>query len=188
MVLTGGCDRISGDMARLFLILLFLLLVACNAAEISRLQKENQALRRELDRRKALADLDTQAKCAAAAKQFFREEYTFDKDTMSLDERNHYNNKIGHCLVSIEWHFKDKFSKNGSWFNMIKVVDAYQRDEFGNFLEYTEIITQPPYEPLKRLRECTVDSTRCKSIEEFNSLLSRLWVDADTESSKSSKE
>ena len=89
---------------------------------------------------------------------------------MLLDQHNHYSKALGKCFVMIEWHYNDVISKTGSWNNIIKLYDVYQRDEYGDFFEYTDTSFQPQLKSEKTVYTCRVYGSDCKSIEEFNQL------------------
>lgn len=143
---------------------------ACNQDRLARLEKENKELHAEFEKQKQLVDLDTQAKCARAAKQYFREEFQPDSSTILLDHHSHYNKSLGKCFVLIEWHYREEVSKTGSWYNIMKLADAYERDEYGRFSLYTEITFDPTLKSEERIYECEVAGTKCDSIEQFNKL------------------
>jgi hypothetical protein len=169
--------KISGEMASLRLALagLMLLGTGCNQDKIARLEKENKAMRAELEQQKQLVDLDTQAKCANAAKQFQRDEFPADATTILLDQHNHFNKMMGKCFVLIEWHYS--IGRSGSWQNVIKLFDVFQRDEYGDLSEITSVSFAPNYTTDKRLYSCVVYGSKCKSIEEFNQLTARFMND-----------
>jgi hypothetical protein len=147
----------------------------CNQDQIARLEKENKAMHAELEREKQLVDLDTQAKCANAAKQFVREEFPTDATTILLEQHNHFNQVLGKCFVIVEWHYN--IGRGGSWQNVIKLFDVFQRDEYGDFSENTSVSFAPSYTTNKRIYRCTVDGSKCESIEGFNQLAARFMSD-----------
>jgi len=148
----------------------------CDQDEVARLQRENKELAAKLDSQSKLVDLDTQAKCSAAAKQYLREEYQYDNTTILLDQHNHYNRTLGKCFVMVEWHYREKASKTGDWYNVIQLHDVYQGDEYGDFGLFTMILP-PDYKTDERVYTCRVNGKDCKSIEEFSSLTQHFMTD-----------
>jgi glucose-6-phosphate 1-dehydrogenase len=143
----------------------------CNQDKTAQLEKENKEMRAQLEQPKQLVDLDTQAKCATAAKEFFKEEFSFDQDTITLHQHNHYNKLLGKCFVLVEWHYRDRYSKTGSWYNVIKLHDVYQHDEYGGLSEYTEgSLTS---DSVKKIYACRVSGSDCTSITQFNERASK---------------
>jgi hypothetical protein len=166
--------KIHGIMVvlRLFLVVTAILATACDQDKVAQLEKANKDLRTELDKQKQIIDLDTQGKCANAAKQYFQEEFSADSSTILLDHHSHYNKPLGKCFVMVEWHYTDKYSKTGSWYNLIKLVDAYQRDEYGTFSLYTDISIGPKFSSEERLYQCEVSGAKCTSIQQFSQFAS----------------
>lgn len=155
---------------RMLLLAILAFGTACNQDRLARLEKENKELRVELAKQKQFTDLDVQGKCADAAKKYFREEFSSDKSTILLDHYNHYNRELGKCFALIEWHYYDTNSKTGSWHNMIKIVDVYERDEYADFSDYTEVAFSPTPSSKNSVLTCEVDDKKCSSMEEFHRL------------------
>jgi hypothetical protein len=97
-------------MRRRILIALAALLVcsACDTDRLNKLEKENADLKAEVAKTNAAADFNLQEKCSNAAKSWFRENWPRDKDTILLDETNHYNSKMNKCFVEVEYHANEQ--------------------------------------------------------------------------------
>jgi hypothetical protein len=155
---------------RILLVAILSFGMACKQERLDQLEKQNKELRAELDKQKQIVDLDTQGKCANAAKQFFHEEYPPDRSTILLVHNSHYSKVLGKCFVLIEWHYNDIPNKTGSWYNLVKLVDAYERNEYGKFSLYTDITLEPHPKSEETVYECRVNGTTCNSLAQFNQL------------------
>jgi hypothetical protein len=87
---------------------------------------------------------------------------------MLLDYDSHYNKSMNSCFLGVEWHYRDTNSKTGSWFNVMKIFDAYGRDEIADFSLYTHRTRTPDLQKEEQLLTCSVAGKQCKSLDEFN--------------------
>jgi hypothetical protein len=141
-------------------------LAGCNQAKIAYLEKQIQDLKAQVDQQTKLVDLDTQAKCATAAKVFFNSNWLpHDPKTILLDYTNHYNKKVGKCFIMVEWHFNDS-AIDGSWFNVEEVHDVFENNQYARFSERhsLDVVT---HDQKHQLVACDVDGRKCTSNDEF---------------------
>lgn len=86
-----------------------LFLPCCDTERVDKLEKENADLKAALQKSNAASQFDLQQKCSNASKSWFRENWARDKDTILLDETNHYNGKneqVLHCgRISLQFRF-----------------------------------------------------------------------------------
>jgi hypothetical protein len=164
-------------MRRHILIALAALLVCsgCDTDRISKLEKENTELKAEVAKTNAATDFNLQEKCSNAAKSWFRENFPPDKNTILLDETNHFNRKMNKCFITVEYHSTGADSKVAgilsSWYNNISLWDVFENEKYANFAEshtmFSYALKRPPED---RVDECEVAGTKCKSLDEFNNL------------------
>jgi hypothetical protein len=152
-----------------YIILCFILvLAACAADRIARLEKETKELRSEMERRKRLTDLDTQAKCSAAAKTFFKEEWGRpDRSTILLNYTNHYNGALGKCFILVEWHYNEANSKDGAWFSVAMLHDVFENNKYAEVSERHSVTYGDNPDLQVTVLRCTVDGVKCKNADEF---------------------
>lgn len=158
-------------MRRHILIALAVLLIlpACDIDRVDKLEKENASLKAALAKRDAASDLDLQEKCSKASKNWFRENFPADKDTVLLDETNHFNKKMNKCFVLVEYHFNAGYG--GSWYNDITLWDVFENSKYAAFTE--DHINYPlasKLDPVDRISMCDVAGTKCKALAEFNNM------------------
>lgn len=163
-------------MRRRILIALAALLVcsACDTDRLNKLEKENADLKAEVAKTNAAADFNLQEKCSNAAKSWFRENWPRDKDTILLDETNHYNSKMNKCFVEVEYHANEQNKLAfilWSWHNNITLWDVFENSKYADFLESHTMFTPSLKRPNEdTVDECEVAGTKCKSLDEFNNL------------------
>jgi hypothetical protein len=126
--------------------LLLLVAVGCdNAEKISRLEKQVEELKTQVNKVQAASDFDLQAKCSRDAKGWLDEQWgRGDKDTILLHQTNHYNKSLNKCFVLIEYHFNNGRG-NGSWSNNMTVWDVYENHKIAEFLE-NHMVSLPTYD------------------------------------------
>ena len=170
---------------------IFLLLTACSSQQdkdrIAQLEKqtkelENQTngldkqtkeLQQQIRMQQGIASLDAQSKCAAAAKTYFKENWSnnsADENTKLLNYTNHYSSRLGKCYIRVEYNFTTGEQEGAPWTNTITLVDAFEGAKFGWFAENHFVTLQPKDQERNRLSLCKVANTKCKSLEEFNKL------------------
>jgi hypothetical protein len=175
-----------------YLWLILLLLTACSSSQqdkdrIGQLEKqtkelENQTngldkqtkeLQQQIKMQQGIASLDAQSKCAAAAKTYFKENWSnnsTNENTRLLNYTNHYSSRLNKCFIRIEYNFIVGEQDGGPWTNTITLVDAFEGAKFGWFAENHTMTLQPKDEERNRLSLCKVAYTKCKNLEEFNKL------------------
>ena len=150
---------------RFSIALLSLLLMDCNIDHVAKLEKENNELHKKLAEAHR-ADLNTQEKCATAAQRFKAREYPPDRDTLNMNQTNHYNVKLGQCFVFIEWNYKDSASQTGSWFKRMVLSDVFENTTYAEFSQHTEVIRGQ--DPKVRVLTCQIPTlATCSSIGDF---------------------
>ena len=152
-----------------FSVVLFMM-VACGQDErIANLEKQNQELKAEMEKGRATADYDLQAKCSKDARAWFNENWSRDKDTVMLDFSNHYNKSQNKCFILVEFHYS--IDTNGSWANNMTLWDVYENSKFGAFTEYHTIYFKPVASTSDRVITCELFAQKCKTGNEFNGLV-----------------
>jgi hypothetical protein len=152
---------------------LILTVVGCDVPDrVSRLEKENQETKAEMERlrtaRSATADYDLQAKCSRDSKVFFNEGWRRDKDTILLDYSNHYNKSLNKCFISVEFHYSIKGIV--SWGNDISLWDVYENSKYGSFFE-SHYQLNANSERINTITTCEVVDKKCKTIDEYRALI-----------------
>jgi hypothetical protein len=151
-----------------------LLCCACDTDRINRLEKENADLKAAVAKTTATTDFNLQEKCSAAAKNWFRENFRHDKNTILLDETNHFNKKANKCFVFVEEHSGED-SKVAtieySWYNNMTLWDVFENAKYADFLaNHTTFAPESKIPSEDKVVECDVAGTQCKSLAEFNNL------------------
>lgn len=168
--MNGIPARFSQMRSRFFVaVCTLLLVVGCdNGAErITRLEKENQELKAEVNKHNTALEYDLQAKCSKDAKQWFVENWGRpDKDTVLLTQTNHYNKDRNKCFVVVEYHYY--FGKNGSWTNHLELWDVYENSQYGDVSEMHRVELTPEYKVGENLIRCEVYGKKCSTLAEFN--------------------
>jgi hypothetical protein len=163
-------------MRRHILIALAVLVIvpACDTDRINRLEKENADLKAAVAKTNATTDFNLQEKCSGAAKNWFRENYRSDRQTILLDESNHFHKKLNKCFVQVENHSNADEKVGGilwSWDNTITVWDVFENARYAEFMEGHTMFTPASKLPAEdKIYECDVVGTKCKSLDEFNNL------------------
>jgi len=145
-----------------------ILLSACDTDRVSKLEKENSELKSQL----ASADLALQEKCSKAAKAWFRESFHPDKNTVLLDQTNHYNRKMNKCFIMVEYHYNSGRGPVGEpWYNDISLWDVFENSKYAGFTESHIVYPiSSKLSPEDKVDHCDVAGTACKTLDEFNSL------------------
>ena len=147
-----------------------LMAVACGQDEkIANLEKQNQELKAEMEKSRATADYDLQAKCSRDARGWFNENWSRDKDTSLLNFSNHYNKSLNKCFILVEYHYM--VDANGSWVNDISLWDVYENSRYGTFVERHSISFKPTVSTDDSVMTCELATQKCKTAEEFNGLV-----------------
>ena len=73
---------------------------ACNTeSRLNRLEKETKEMRQEAVKRQASTDYDLQARCSRDAREWFKENWSREKDTVFLDYTDHYNKALNKYFI-----------------------------------------------------------------------------------------
>src|SRR5215510_2685714 len=137
------------------------------------LDKQTKELEQQIKMQQGIASLDAQSKCAAAAKTYFKENWSnnsANENTRLLNYTNHYSSRLNKCFIRIEYNFTIGEQDGEPWTNTITLVDAFEGTKFGWFAENHSMTLQSKAEERNRLSLCKVAYTKCKSLEEFNKL------------------
>jgi hypothetical protein len=141
----------------------------CDSGEkIARLEKQVDELKAEQKNNQAVADFDSQAKCAKDSRTWFNENWSRDKDTVMLEFANHYNKAQNKCFIVVEFHFST--DNRDSWTNSMSIWDVYENAKYGTFMENHTTYFKPVFKIDKRVVTCELLDKTCKSLEEFNDL------------------
>lgn len=152
-----------------FLFLAVLIGTGCDYPNrLANLEKQNRALQEEVNKRQTSTDYDLQVKCSRDAKEWFKENWSSDKDTILLDYHNHYNKNNNKCFILVEYHFS--FGRGGSWINSISLWDVYENSKYGDFAEDHEIDLQLKSGTEDRVTSCNVLNRKCQTLGEFQNL------------------
>jgi hypothetical protein len=154
-------------MKRLALCLAALLLTACETPfqRSGRLEKENQELRGQLAKQQQERGLDSQAKCAAAAKAYFNDnELSLRKATAStafITYENHYNSSLNRCFILIHHGYYMRSGKN-MWHSEV-LTDVFENKD------RAYLYTTEDKEP--ETIGCSVDDVTCMKTTDFDRLV-----------------
>ena len=154
----------------LLLACLVFLLLGCGTDKISKLEKENQELKAEATKNRAVADYDLQAKCSKDARAWFKENFPSDKDTILLNFTNHYHRGLNKCFILIEYHY-NFYMGNGSWVSDLIAWDVYENSKFANFGETHVVYPKPEYHMEDKVMNCEVWDKKCTTVDEFKGLV-----------------
>jgi hypothetical protein len=151
-------------------------ILGCNDDKIAQLQKQNEELKAQMAKQNAASDLDLQAKCSTAAKQWFNENWagtSREKGTIFLDYSNHYNKASNKCFVLSEYHYNSDFGGPGaeSWTNVMTLMDVYENVKYANFSENHITHFKPTINVGDEVITCDVQGDKCKTGDEFNNLV-----------------
>jgi hypothetical protein len=141
----------------------------CDAGRVDKLEKENAELKAALAKSNAASDFELQQKCSNAAKNWFRENFPADKDTILLDQNNHYNKKMNKCFVFVEYHYT--MGRDPSWYNDMTMWDVFENSKYASFAELHTIYPfNSKLSPEDKIITCEVTGTKCKTLAEFNNM------------------
>jgi hypothetical protein len=142
----------------------------CDIDRMNRLEKQNEELKAEISKSRAVADFDLHGRCAKDARSWLSENWSRDKDTILLDYTNHYNKKTNQCFILVEYHYS--LDKSGSWVNDMTLFDVYENVRYAGVNKNTMIYLKPTYRSEEFVYGCEVGDKKCKTVEEFNNLVS----------------
>lgn len=148
-----------------------LLLTGCDTSErISRLEKQTQQLQAQVRKDQAATDYDLAAKCSRDAKAWFKENYSADTKTVTLDYTNHYNKSLNKCFVAVEHHyFLWGNFVDGAWVTSIMLWDIYENSRYGNFAQHHLISKSQTFSD--SVLTCELSDKKCTTVEQFNELV-----------------
>src|SRR5262245_1080262 len=98
------------------------------------LDKQTKELEQQIKMQQGIASLDAQSKCAAAAKTYFKENWSnnsANENTRLLNYTNHYSSRLGKCFIRVEYNFTISEQDGEPWTNTITLVDAFEGAKFG---------------------------------------------------------
>ena len=78
-----------------------------------------------------------QEKCAKDAKDWFKENWQPDKNTLLLTYSNHYSKGYNVCFIAVEHHSK-LYTSPMSWSNQMSVWNVNENVKFADFAETHE--------------------------------------------------
>lgn len=141
--------------------------IGCDTGNrISRLEKENEDLKAEIQKNHIALDYDLQAKCSRDARAWFNENYSRDKDTLLLDFSNHYNKSSNSCMIFVEYHFR---SGADGCFNDMSLWNVYENSKYGQFVESYVINNKGPSGT--NVSTCEVGAQKCTNVDQFNAMM-----------------
>jgi hypothetical protein len=153
----------------LFALAALLVCSACDTDRLNKLEKENADLKAEVAKTNAATDFELQQKCSNAAKGWFRENYPGDKDTILLDQNNHFNRKMNKCFVFVEYHYT--MGQTLSWYNDMTMWDVFENSQYATFTEAHMVYPfNAKRDPEQRIVTCEVAGVKCKTADEFNNM------------------
>ena len=163
-------------MTRLHMILTSVLVLSaagCDGDKVAQLEKQNAEIKAQLVKQNATTDFDLQAKCSTAAKTWFNENWSRDKDTILLDHSSHYNAKQNKCFILVEYHYNSHFGGPGteSWANSMTIMDVFENAKYADFGESHITHFKPTTTVDDHVITCNVQGNNCKTMEEFNNLI-----------------
>lgn len=149
------------------------LLIGCDADRVSKLEKDNADLRARLNQQSAATNYEAQGKCAKDAKEWFRETWRPNKDTIFLDYTNHYNIKLNKCFILVEHHYNSHVAGPGgdSWTNEMNIFDVYENSKYGEYTENHYTYYKPTIRTSEEVIVCAVTGKNCTTMDGFDSLI-----------------
>jgi hypothetical protein len=151
------------------------LLAGCDADRLAKLEKENADLKAKIEKQNNMVNLDLQAKCSKDARVWFNQNWSRDKDTVLLDFTNHYNAKHNKCLILVEYHFNSTSAlgirEGNSWTNDMTLTDVYENAKYADFAINNITLWKPTISTHEEVITCEVEGDKCKTEDEFKSLL-----------------
>src|SRR5260370_2163515 len=148
ILITGGCDT---------------------SERISKLEKQDGEFKAQLEKLRAASDYDLQEKCNRDGKEWLRDNWRNDKDTIFMTYNNHYNRANNTCFIVIERHVKSVFGDDGSWSNVIELWDVLENNKYAAIQEDHLVHAKPQYSVGDDVVRCEVAGQECKSLDEFTS-------------------
>ena len=149
-------------------------LCGCDLGKTERLEKENAELKAKIEKDHAVQNFELSAKCSDAARVWFRENWSPDKDTIMLVFSNHYNAKYNKCLILVEYHynFHPGSGELSAWTNDLMLTDVYENVKYADFSQNHIANGGPNYNLEEPVVTCVVEGNQCKTKDQFSNLIS----------------
>jgi hypothetical protein len=148
-----------------------LLAAGCDtSARISKLERENGEFKSQLAKVQAANNYDLQEKCARDGKEWLRDNWRNDKDTIFMTYNNHYNGANNACFMVVERHVKSIFGDDGSWSNIIELWDVLENNKYASIQDDHLVHFKPQYSVGDDVVSCEVAGKKCASLDEFNKM------------------
>jgi hypothetical protein len=140
---------------------LVLVLTACNRDRVG----ENQPSEVSKERQ----GYDLQAKCTRDSEAWFKEHWNQNElHTLSLSYTQHYNKSLSKCFVMVKRRYStNKLITFSNW----SLWEIYENVQHANSTRMIEEHPQPATHHEESLAACEVYGKRCKTSEEFDSLV-----------------
>ena len=154
----------------IILLLLPLLLTGCGDQRLAQLEKQNEELKAQINRRNAAQEYDLQEKCSKDADFWFRKHFAEDKGTILLTFTNHYNKAMNKCFIVVENHSQNgpQTLEKSAWNNDMSLWDVYENNRYGSFLEqYSYGLKIAPQDTVLT---CELFDEKCANLNQWNNL------------------
>jgi hypothetical protein len=139
-------------------------LVGCDSGRRAKLEKENQELKADAAKNRAVADYDLQARCSNDAKAWFNENFRHKESVKLLNQTNHYNKSLNKCFALVELHFS--VDATSAWINDIGLWDVYENSQLGDYAVHHKVLN------LKDgVQTCEVANKKCTTMSGFENLV-----------------
>jgi len=146
-------------------------IAGCDADRVAKLEKDNVELKARVDQQKAALEYDLQAKCAKDAKEWFRDNYPPDKDTVTLIYIDHYNRKLNTCFIRAAFQFR-LFDGSTSWHTTI--WNVYENSQYADISENHDFKNK---EHPDQVNSCEVQGQKCTNRQQFDQMTNSLLHD-----------
>jgi hypothetical protein len=169
--------RSMPHMKHLFIVLA-ILGCGCEQDRVAKLEEQNKQLSARLDKIQQATSMENEAKCAGAAKTYFRENWQADKDTFLLDYTNHYSTAQTKCFIQVVYNFRIARTRDAEvTIRSTTIYDVYERVKWADFAENNTLYSNPSTHESTRVQTCIVAGKQCKSEDEFKALSRPYAVD-----------
>jgi hypothetical protein len=154
-----------------FLSASMLMATGCDTDRISKLEKENQELKEKLSAKDTAQIYEMQAKCGKDAKEWFRDNYSQDKDYLSQLYIDHYNKKLNVCFIRTADQLKI-FDNSTSWHTSI--WNVYENSLYADLEENHDSNNKDKPDTVDI---CDVQGKKCSNRSQFDQMTSSLMND-----------
>jgi hypothetical protein len=128
-----------------------------------------------LEQQKAAADLELQAKCSKASKQWFDENAAGlgNDRNQTIDFSNHYNKNLNKCFVLLEYRLNMETHRDGAGLKSEQIqrrlFDVYENNQIGELSKMHaegegKLQSTPPTDTVG---SCSVRDAKCASEADF---------------------